>query len=839
MRNRARRITICCLAAICCGLCWRHWAASAADSESSTWGATDPAWSPDGASLAFSLFGSIFQVDAAGGEARQLTSAEGYHAHPAWSPRGNQIAFINGRPPAGPMPQISGTLSVLDLASGEVREPRAPALTAGNPAWSPDGRKVAVAVASDNGAVLHEVDVSTGAVRAVQSVPQGVRNASAWMNVAWSSRNELFFSASRGMPPRSEAHIPAPQIWRMKAGGPPILIQMPMTRYRAQDIVQLHGISALPDGSGVVYAAAVVNGKGDHELYRVTQDKTQPVALTQTARDELAPAVSPDGRRIAHVSNHLGNIDLFTMPAGGGEKQHVRITGLKFRQLSGRVRVRVEDELGQRTPVRLYVRASDGKAYCPQGVQIFYYPLEPAGPREGFFVSSGDDTFPVPAGTLRLAALKGVEYDPSDQTVEVPANDTAEVRISMRRWTNWNQRGWYSGENHFHANYNGNYYQRPKQSLEWLQAEDLNTANMIVANSEGAFIHDKEFFTGQPSPLSTPRYILYWGQEYRNSYPLGHMAFLNIRKQVPPSFTTVIGSHSPYDFPLNTMAAIEARKQGGLVSSVHPIAGLRDVFDTQLGAKEIPVTAALGALDSIDILPFGEAAYELWYRMLNAGFRIAPGAGTDVFTNWRGINRIPGGARQYVDVGSAMTWSRWVERYREGRDFVTSGPLMTFQVNGEPMGSVIRVPKGQPYRARLSAEVTARTPLRVVELVENGAVIERQDAQPGARSLRIEKEVDVSQSRWFAVRAAGHPARGPGGDAIPRAHSAPVYLEVGGQPVLVREDLELMIQWVDRLWLLLEERNNFGSAANREAARKMITQARDHFQKKLAALATP
>ena len=68
---------------------------------------------------------------------------------------------------------------------------------------------------------------------------------------------------------------------------------------------------------------------------------------------------------------------------------------------------------------------------------------------------------------------------------------------------------------------------------------------------------------------------------------------------------------------------------------------MNDVFDTNLGAKETPLTAALGGMDAIDILPFGPPAYELWYRLLNSGFNIVPGAGTDVFTNWRGINRFP------------------------------------------------------------------------------------------------------------------------------------------------------------------------------------------------------
>ena len=121
----------------------------------------------------------------------------------------------------------------------------------------------------------------------------------------------------------------------------------------------------------MIYSADVVNGKGDFELYRVPRAGGSPVAITSTSRDEFSPAVSPDGKLIAHVSNHLGNIDLFTMPISGGEQKHVAINSLKFRQPSGQVRVRIQDALGKPTPARLYVRASDGKAYSPAGSSAF------------------------------------------------------------------------------------------------------------------------------------------------------------------------------------------------------------------------------------------------------------------------------------------------------------------------------------------------------------------------------------------------------------------------------------------------------------------------------------
>jgi hypothetical protein len=144
---------------------------------------------------------------------------------------------------------------------------------------------------------------------------------------------------------------------------------------------------------------------------------------------------------------------------------------------------------------------------------------------------------------------------------------------------------------------------------------------------------------------------------------------------------------------------------------------------------------------------------------------------------------------------------------------------------------VIRIPEGYTYQARLLADVTADIPLTRVELIQNGRVVESHAAQAGARAVRIEKEIAVDRSCWFAVRVVGEPTRG--GPGLSRAHSGAIYVEAGGKPVLVREDLELMVRMIDRLWAYVEERDNFGPGDNRRRARDMFDQARAHYVSKL------
>jgi Tol biopolymer transport system component len=99
----------------------------------------EPAWSPDGRSLAYSSDKAgtedIYVRDMSTGSERRLTSLEGAEVATAWSPDGKTIAFQN---------QAFETWTV-NVDTGEMRRVLAALFAPGRPSWSPDGNTIALA----------------------------------------------------------------------------------------------------------------------------------------------------------------------------------------------------------------------------------------------------------------------------------------------------------------------------------------------------------------------------------------------------------------------------------------------------------------------------------------------------------------------------------------------------------------------------------------------------------------------------------------------------------------------------------------------------------------------
>src|SRR3989454_4532695 len=90
----------------------------------------------------------------------------------------------------------------------------------------------------------------------------------------------------------------------------------------------------------------------------------------------------------------------------------------------------------------------------------------------------------------------------------------------------------------------------------------------------------------------------------------------------------------------------------------------------------------------------------IWYRLLNCGFRVPAGAGTDAFPNFASLRGPPGLVRVYVRTGATLDRRSWMAGLEAGRTFVTNAPLLEFTLGGREIGDEIRLPAGGRRTAR-------------------------------------------------------------------------------------------------------------------------------------------
>ena len=480
-------------------------------------------------------------------------------------------------------------------------------------------------------------------------------------------------------------------------------------------------------------------------------------------------------------------------------------------------------------PARVYVVGSDRLARGPEGTFLRSTWTE----GHHYFHTRGASSLVLPSGPARILVVHGFEHAPVTLDVDLEPGGNR-VEINPRREIDCSAQGWYSGDIHIHLNLVHKTLDQlvlTQDALLQADAEDLDVSNLLVCNSLGSITFDRDRFTGSLHPLSTGKRLIYWNEEVRAAL-YGHFAALNLKTFLEPNFTGFSNTGHAFDYPSNTIQARKGREQGAGIFYVHPVHNPEGNNLAGSSAKAVPVDAALGLVDGLEILGYGHpaASLRLYYRLLNSGFRLAAAAGTDAFNNIR-RHKVIGGDRVYVHTGGVLHYDSWVRGLKAGRSFVTNGPLLFFKVDGRLPGSELEL--DAPEQVRVQVEAHSWAPMDRLDLVFNGKAVHTVKASGNGTRVFYRGLLPITESGWLAARIQGGPHRLVVNNTDLFAHTTPVYLTVAGKPYADPDSVAHFLRWIKDLRKRLLTEGLFEDPIQKQQVLEQFRKAEAVYRQKL------
>lgn len=414
---------------------------------------------------------------------------------------------------------------------------------------------------------------------------------------------------------------------------------------------------------------------------------------------------------------------------------------------------------------------------------MFYLPGKNRG---RYWIVPGSLEMVLPEGEWNLTILHGPEYMPIRETLKITADQKTQKNYHLSRWTNMPEKGWYSGDDHVHARLISS--EDARNLLLYSQAVDIHVSNILEMGDHMRTYYAQRGF-GPEFRVQGGIHWLVPGQEDPRSV-LGHAIGLNLKSKV----------RDLDRYLLNDWIAQEIHQQGGLYGHTH------------MGANACVVHREMALFTPMEFVDFNSIMQanlgtELYYEMLNLGFKMTASAGAD--TPYGGTI---GAVRVYANVGSEKDFlpDAWFEAVRRGKTFVTNGPMIEFCVEDSLPGDEITVTEDRPLRVSAKTwGLRGHSAPKSMKLVCLGETIEEiQSPDDQQESLELELFLPTGYGFWLAVLVEGWDGS--------EAHTTPIYVTREG---FRHWNLELASKLIKKQLAVLDETES----ALRESEEIMIS----------------
>lgn len=454
----------------------------------------------------------------------------------------------------------------------------------------------------------------------------------------------------------------------------------------------------------------------------------------------------------------------------------------------------------QPLPARIYVRNEAGQWFFPVSTSTdgsaIRYERQNGGNKFSLemhtTLSAHSFKLELEPGIYAFMVERGKEYLPLTNRVQV-GSQPMNLQLPLRRWVDLAARGWFSGDTHNHRD--------PAELPNVMLAEDVNVAlPMVYWTTEESVPpavsprNMKGEFTAALTRVDATHVFWPRNTEYelfttaKKSHTLGALLLVNHRGVI--------------DLPALPVSKVAewARREGALLDlekhnwpwslALVPLVK-PDLFElannhhwrTEYAARNwaepAPAWMELGTGGTTE-REWTIYGFKTYYALLNSGFRLSPAAGTA-----NGVHPVPlGFGRVYVHTGTQFDYDAWMKGLKAGRSFVTTGPMVLAEINGELPGGNLTARAGKPQKLIIKATVLSEQPVRELELVVNGDVVKTISLKPkqtkeGAWAAEYAGDFTCEASSWLALRCFESRAR----DRFRFAHTAPWFAPVSGQPL--------------------------------------------------------
>lgn len=791
------------------------------------------AWSPDSSELIYSMAGSLWRQKIDASTAQQLTAAPAYDYQPDWSPDGRWVVYSSYRNDAV-------ELWILDLSDGVSRPLTHNGAVNVEPRFSPDGRRL-VFVSTQFNRRFHvfTADIVAGNLENPRRLtgehkselpryyysPYDHEISPVWSRdgreiVYVSNRNHIYGTGG---------------IWRIAADADPARedeaheIHYEETNWKARPDVS-------PDGSRLVFSSYA--GRSWHNLWVMPSAGGDAFPIAYGDWDQTYPRWSPDGTRVAFISNKGGNTQIGIERVPGGDITPLETANRHFLLPMGRLHLQITDASGHPASARVSITDAAGRFHAPAGAWIHAddgFDRRERGFEIHYFHAHGDEWIDVPAGATSVEIVRGFGRRFEQRRVMAAAGHTAELAVNVDEgtWTVPAAGHWVSADVHVHMNYGGEYRNTPSHLVMQATAEDLGIVNSLIVNKEQRF-PDIAYDGIRQDPASQPGALVVHGQEFHTSY-WGHLGLLDISGGVIlPGYAGYPNTAASSLYPMNADVADIAHARGALVGYVHPfddypepLAKPREVL-----TSELPVDVALGKVDYMEILGFSDhrATARVWYQLLNLGFRIPAAGGTDAMADFASLRGPVGMNRVYAKVaGEGIDQAQWLDALKHGRSFATNGPLLGFTLDGAQIGDELRYGGAQP-RVRYSVRLRSIVAVDHLELVCDGHVVKSFTARTPIDHGDFTGSVALAKSGWCVVRASTEGARPPVLDNYVYATTSPIYVRIADLAPHSSDDARYFAAWVDRVTEATSAQTGWNNATEKQSVLERLSKARAIFQ---------